>query len=172
MMTYLYFIFVSFCLIIIQTTIMPFIPLFDRFYDLLCPFVIYLGLYRSVREGLPIVFFCGLMMDGLFGGPFGLYVTTYIWIFIGVKWMLTFLQLNNIFLLLFIIVLGVLLENLIFIGALTMLAPGLQFPSDAIRIVGMQVLWAICTGPFILMWINYAQKGWITWYNKQLAKRT
>ena len=150
-MTYLFFIFVSLCLVIIQTTIMPLLPLFDRFYDLLCPCVIYLGLFRPVREGLPIVLFFGLVMDSLFGGPFGLYLTSYIWIFIGVRWMITFLQLNNIFLLLFIVVLGVLLENLIFIGALTLLAPGSQFPPDAIRIVGVQVLWSICTGPFILL---------------------
>ena len=114
----IYFIYFCICLglVIVQTAIMPFFSVFDRFYDLMCIFIIYLGLFRQTREGLAIVLCFGLLMDNLFGGPFGLYVTTYLWLFIGVKWLITFLQLKSMALLSFVAALGILFENFIFIG--------------------------------------------------------
>ncbi len=82
-------------LVILQTTVMPNLPLLDSFYDLLIPFVVFLGLFRPVRESLPFVFFLGFIMDNLSGSPFGLYLTAYFWLFIGVKGITKLLQVGN-----------------------------------------------------------------------------
>jgi len=46
---------------------------------------------------------------------------------------------------------GVLVENLIFLGTLTILGPDQQLAGDAAKTVTVQVLWAIWTGPVFLM---------------------
>ena len=168
----IYFVYSCICLglVIVQTVIMPFSIAFDRFYDLMCIFIIYLGLFRPAREGLPIILCFGLLMDNLFGGPFGLYVTTYLWLFIGLKWLITFLQLGSIVLLPFVAAAGILFENLIFIGTIAILKPGAQFPADTVHVIGVQVLWAMFTGPLLLLLFQYSQTRWFSWPEERFAK--
>jgi rod shape-determining protein MreD len=149
-----YFFNISACLflVILQTTVMPCLRLLNSFYDLLIPFVIYLSLSRNVRESLPFVFVLGFIMDNLSGGPFGLYLTTYFWLFVGVKGVTRLLQVGNrLFSLTLIVAAGVLIENLIFLGTLTILGPEPQLAGDAAKIITVQVFWAIWTGPIFLM---------------------
>jgi hypothetical protein len=68
-MTILFHILASLCLVLMKTTLIPGVPMFDKFYDLLIPIIIYLGLFRSLSEGVPIIFFFGIIMDSLCGGP-------------------------------------------------------------------------------------------------------
>jgi rod shape-determining protein MreD len=149
-----YFFNISACLflVILQTAVLPDLPLLNSFYDLTIPFVAYLGLSRPVRESLPFVFFLGFIMDNLSGGPFGLYLTTYFWVFFGVKGITKLLQVENrLFIIMLIVAAGVLVENLIFLGTLTVLGPDQQLAGDAAKTVAIQVLWAIWTGPIFLV---------------------
>jgi len=169
-MTYCFHVGICLCLVLFQTTVMPYFHLFDRFYDLLAPFVIYLSLFQSLRQSIPVILFFGFLMDSLSGGPFGLYLTTYIWLFIGVKWIITFLHIGDSFLLPFIVAAGVLLQNCIFIGTIAISEPGTQFLSAAISMATVQVLWAIFTGPIFLMFFNYSHGKWNKWLEKVFAK--
>ena len=94
-MIYCYYIGVSLCLVILQTAVLPYVPLLDRLYDLIIAFVIYLGLYRPLRDGLILSFFLGFIMDNLSGSPFGLYLTIYCWLLIGAKSITTLIQVDN-----------------------------------------------------------------------------
>ena len=155
-----YFFNISACLflVIMQTTVLPHLPLLEKFYDLLIPFIIYLSLSRPVRESLPFVLFLGFIMDNLSGGPFGLYLTTYFWLYVGVKGVMTFIQVGNRFLIITLIVAGgVLFENLILLGAFAILVSKQQFAGDAWGIITFQVLWAISTGSLFLLFIRNAQ---------------
>ena len=171
-MTYCFHVGICLCLVLFQTTVMPYFHLFDRFYDLLSPFVIYLSLFRSLRQSIPVILFFGFLMDSLSGGPFGLYLTTYIWLFIGVKWIITFLHLGDSLLLPFVVAAGVLLQNCIFIGTIAMFEPGTQFLSASISMVTVQVLWAIFTGPIFLMFFNYSYGRWNKWLKKVFVKES
>jgi len=149
-----YFFNISTCLflVILQTTVMPNWPLLDSFYDLLIPFIVFLGLSRPVRESLPFVFFLGFIMDNLSGSPFGLFLTAYFWLFIGVKGITKLLQVGNrLFIITLIVAAGVLIENLIFLGTLTILGPDQQLSGNAAKTVAIQVLWAVWTGPVFLV---------------------
>jgi len=155
-----YFFNISACLflVILQTTVMPNLPLLDSFYDPLIPFIVYLGLSRPVRESLPFVFFLGFIMDNLSGGPFGLYLTAYFWLFGGVKGITALIQVGNrLFIVTLIVAAGVLIENLIFLGTLTILGPDQQLAGDAAKTVTIQVLWAIWTGPIFLVVLRNIQ---------------
>jgi len=75
-MSYFFNIATCLVLVILQTTVMPSLSLPGRFYDLMIPFVVYLGLSRPVREGLLFVCLIGFIMDNLSGSPFGLYLAS------------------------------------------------------------------------------------------------
>jgi rod shape-determining protein MreD len=157
-MNYFYYVAVCLFLIVLQTTILPFIPLFENFYDLLIPFVIYLGLFRQIREGLILVCLLGFLMDNLSGSPFGLYLTTYCWLFIGVKWIITIFQVNNRVLFSLVVAAGVLIGNGIAIGSIAIQAGEMRLPENAMQIVLIQFMWALVTGPLLLMLFRFGQK--------------
>ena len=157
-MSYFFNISVCLLLVILQTTIMPYLPPLDKFYDLLIPFIVYLSLSRPVRESLPFILFLGYIMDNLSGGPFGLYLTTYFWLYVGVKGITMFIQVGKRLLIIALIVAGgVLFENLISLGAFALLGSRQQFAGDALEIVTIQVLWAIFTGSLFLLFFRNAQ---------------
>ena len=169
-----YFFNISTCLflVILQTAVMPNWPLLDSFYDLLIPFVVFLGLSRPVRESLPFVFFLGFIMDNLSGSPFGLYLTAYFWLFIGVKGITKLLQVGNrLFIITLIVVVGVLIENLIFLGTLTILGPDQKLSGNAAKTVTIQVLWAAWTGPVFLVVLRNLQNRLETGFKAIYARR-
>lgn len=170
-MTYCLHIFIGLCLIVIQTTVMPHIPLFARFYDLLAPFVIYLSIYRPVREGMVVVLVFGFFMDIISGGPFGLYLTAYVWLFIGVRWAITFLHVGDSLLLPIVVAAGVLMENLVFIGTSAMFEQSSRISETMVSTIIVQVLWAIFTGPLFLMLFNTSHRRWDLWVKEIFVKK-
>ncbi len=171
-MTYCFYSCVCLCLVIFQTTIIPHIPLFNNFYDLLIPFIVYLGLFRPAREGIHFILALGFLMDNLSGGPFGLYLTTYLWLFIVVRLVIRYLHARNNILLLFIVAAGVLMENIIFIASVYMSGPDSQFFAITIRPVIFQILWAGCTGFFFITFLNNSHKKLEKWFNELLAEKS
>ena len=169
-MTYCFYICVCLCLVIFQTTIIPHISLFNNFYDPLIPFISYLGLFRTARESILFILVLGFLMDNLSGGPFGLYLTTYFWLFIVVKIVIQYVHVNNI-LLLFIVAAGVLMENIIFIASIAMSWPDSQFLAITVRIVIFQILWAGCTGFFFIIIFNHIHKKLEKWFNILIAEK-
>lgn len=159
-MNILFYLILSLLLIILETVVMPCFQMFGRFYDLLIPFVLYLGLYRPVREGLPFVLLLGFMVDCLSGGPSGLFLTIYFWLFILTRWIVTFLHAGNKWLWIISVAIGVLVEDLIIIATLNLLGDSTVAPAQsADRVVG-QLLWALCTGPVFITGIGWAQRWW------------
>ena len=168
-MTIFFYIMVSICLVIIKTTLIPGIPLFAKFYDLLIPIVIYLAFFRSIKESIPIILFFGMIMDSLCGGPVGLYLTTYIWLYAGTRWLSQYLHTGSLLLLSVAVAFGVVFEILILLGYMLFLAPNASIPADAVRTIVLQILWALFTGPMILMIIARAQKQLDLWRFKIFA---
>jgi cell shape-determining protein MreD len=162
-MTYLFYTAVCVVLIVIQTVFMQYMPLFDRFFDLLVPFVVYLGLFRSPRESLPVIICLGFVLDNISAAPFGLYLTGYIWIYAGVKWMIRFLHVRTSLLIFFVVALAVLLEDLLLLLSMSMSG---QLPpaESASRKIFMQVFWALVTGPIFLIGFEFLHsrvEGWV-----------
>jgi rod shape-determining protein MreD len=145
----LYFI-VPIGLILIQTAILPLIPFFVPFYDLLCLFVMYLSLFKSIRIAVSAALLIGLAMDSLSGGPFGLYLTSYCWLILYARWIAKFIHVNNQILWPFIFAAAVIMENIFFVIASMVIAPGFKLPSDTVSAVVFQVFLALITAPFML----------------------
>jgi len=170
-MTYFFYMCTFVLLFIFQTTIMPYFRMFDGFYDLISPFVLYLGLFRPARESIPVVLVLGFVMDNLSGGPLGLYLTAYFWLYAGVKWLITVMNVRDNILLPFVVAVGVLLQNIIFMGTITMFEPGSRFSQAAVSTVTVQVLWAMATGPLFLILYNYLHQRWENYFTEILFAR-
>ena len=150
-MIYCAYIGISIALVIFQTTVLPQIPLIGQLYDLLIPLLIYLTLFRPSHESLPFVFFLGLLMDNLSGTPFGLYLTTYFWIYFGVKMVASYLRVGNRILLALIVCGGVLMQNILIVGSALITDSAWLPPAEMLTMIVNQLLWALVTGPLILL---------------------
>lgn len=137
-------------LIIVQTTLLTYFKIFDGMYDLLIPFVIFISICLPLRESLPFILILGLIMDNISGSPFGLYLTFYFWLFVGVRWILKFLRASNKFFLSLVVVVAVLIQNGLIIGTIGLAGPGWQLPANALKNITLQFFWALTSGPLFL----------------------
>ncbi|RJQ81646.1 MAG: hypothetical protein C4519_08695 [Desulfobacteraceae bacterium] len=168
-MTVLFYILVSLCLVLIKTTLIPDLPLFEKFYDMLIPIIIYLSFFRRKLEGVPIVVFFGFIMDSLCGGPMGLYLAIYAWLYMTARWIAQFLHTGSFFLMAVAVTLGVIFEIAILLGYMVFLAPNASIPVDAGETVVLQIMWSLITGPIILIIISWAQKQIDLWRSRIFA---
>ncbi|KJS33572.1 MAG: hypothetical protein VR64_02145 [Desulfatitalea sp. BRH_c12] len=168
-MTVLFYILTSLCLVIIKTTLIPQLPMFEKFYDLLIPIIIYLSFFRRKREGIPVVLFLGFMMDSLCGGPMGLYILIYAWLYIGMHAVSQFLHTGSVVMLTVAVAFGVVFEISILLGYMAFIAPRASIPVDAGKTILLQIMWALITGPFILIIIAWAQKHLDSWRTRIFA---
>lgn len=169
-MNYGYYFIISLFLIILDTALIPTVPFSAMFYDLLIPFVVYIGLFRPLKEGVAVVLVLGLVVDGLSSGPFGLFLTTYLWLFAGVKWIVTFLHAHSKVILPFVVALGVLLENAVFFGVVGILMPAAQFPLDTHKTILVQFVLAVFTGPVCLLLVEAGHKKWWALIGQQIRE--
>jgi len=138
----------------------------------LIPFIVYLSLSRPIREGLLFVCFLGFIMDNLSGSFFGLYLTSYFWLFIGVKGITQLLQVGRRMAIITVIVAaGVLAENLIFLGSFAIFSPEQQLAGDAFKIVAVQILWALLTGSVFLIIFRNTHNWMDTSFRALYARR-
>ncbi len=138
-------------LVVLKTTIIPGMLGGLWLYDLLIPLVIYFSLYRSLTEGLPVVLISAIMMDMISGAPAGIYLTTYIWLFLAFRQTWRFLDLRHTYLFPAIVVAGVVFQQLIFWVAASVSAGQLVFSYESIRIVFFQILWAVVSAPLLYL---------------------
>ena len=160
-----YFLYTVVCLLVVvfQTTLPMHFAMFGGMYDLFLLFVIYLGFYRTIREGFPFVIFFGLAMDALSGGPFGLYLTSYFWLYVSILGMIGFMRVGNNMILPLVVVGSILFQNIIFLGTMTLFVPEAKIPVFLYRNVLTQVLWSVITGPVLILLFHRAHVALEKW---------
>ncbi len=150
-MTYVIYIFAGLFLVVFQTTLPMHFSIFGGMYDLFLLPVVYLGFYRSIREGLPLVIFFGIVMDGMSGGPFGLYMSCYFWLYVGMLLLTRFMRVSNNLILPLVVAGCVFIQNLAFLGTLAVFVPEARAPAQSYQRVIIQILWAVVTGPILIL---------------------
>jgi len=158
-------------LIIMQTTIVQGNPVLHGIHDLPLLLAVYAALLRPPRESVPHAIAMGFVMDGLSGGPIGLYVTAYFWICICIIWLMTFLHVRSRLLLPFVYFAAALLENLILVGGLILLVPGAGLPRAALSAMAIPAIWAVFTGPVFVVSVDAVHRKVAFWYGEYLASR-
>jgi rod shape-determining protein MreD len=150
-MNYFLYIASGLSLAICQTTIVPRLPVVTHSFDLLLPWVIYLAAFRPVHETLPFVLFMGALMDSLSGGPFGLFLTSYLWLFIAVRLTATVIRAENPLLLVFIIIAAVVGQNALFFAVLGTGDDDSNALAAVVRVVSEQIGWVLLIGPLFAL---------------------
>ncbi len=150
-MRYCFYIGTCLLLIIVQTTILSYFDVFSGIYDLLIPFVIFLSICLPVRECLPFILILGFIVDNLSGSPFGLYLTFYFWLFVGIRWIIKYLRAGNKLFLSLVVIVAVLIENILVLGIFAFFGPIGQLPAEAVKSIALQIFWAVVTGPLFLL---------------------
>jgi rod shape-determining protein MreD len=120
-------------------------------YDLFIPLIIFMGLYRSTHVGLPLCILFGFFMDVFSGGVFGIFLSIYFWLFCFVKAVLRFLDLQNLFLEVVLVVLGVVAENVTIILLMQLLGQGEPIRYVTVQDVIIQTLFAGATAPLMFV---------------------
>ena len=162
-MIYLFYMMVFLGVAVFNTTIVANVPLLHGFYDLLLLFVIYLGFYRSIRESLVFIILFGIAMDAISGGPFGLYTTSYFWLYVFVLWLTRFMRVTNSMILPGVVICSVIIQNAIFLGSMTLLDPNVSTPSFSFKVVILQIVWSIFTGPILIIFLRNINQGVERW---------
>jgi hypothetical protein len=137
-------------LVIFQTTFYYAIPALNHFVDLLIIFVIYAGLFLPFIESIVLVLVLGSLMDSFTGGLFGLYLSIYFWIIIGLRPFVMLLNLKNAHTLRLLLGIAIGFENLmLFIGTVA-LKQEIVFSTESILGMAYQMLWTLALGPFLI----------------------
>lgn len=89
-------------------------------FDLLLVIVLCLSLKFSHIRILAAVLLIGVAMDSVSGGPFGIYISAYVWIYVLIRSLKAFVHLENMVFVLCVGVVAVVIENLFFIAVLIM----------------------------------------------------
>ena len=159
-MTYAFHILIGFCIVVFHTTIVPYFSLFAGFYDPLAIIVVYMGFFRSPREAIPFVLFFGMVMDVFSGGIFGLHATAYFWLYVSVLGLTLFIRKNNMVLMPAVALFAVVFENIVMIGITALMDTGAVIPQTAVKVVFGQAVWALFTGPVLIIAIKFADDRW------------
>ena len=135
--------------IVAQTTILA-LPLFHGlFYDLLIPLVVFLGLRLRDGRGLLVVAILGMIMDLLSGGIFGLYFSVYLWIFLLVKSVSRYFNIDDKVFQSILIAACVLAEHIVFCVFLAPPWQDSQILAAQTMPILLQVTLAAVTGPSV-----------------------
>lgn len=157
-MIYAYHLSVCLILILFQTTLLA-VGGPVHFYDLLVPFVVYLGAHRLPREAIPVLLIAGVAMDGISGGVFGVHLSAYLWLYVGVRWAIQFLHVGNVILLPLLVTAGVAFKSLVVAFAAVVLASA-PWPVEIVfPVVSVQIVWGALTGPFLMLLLVRGQQS-------------
>lgn len=166
-MNYFIYITCGLFMVICQTTVIPRLAFVGYLFDLVLPVVIYLAAFRPLREALPFTVFLGVLMDNLSGGPFGLYLTSYVWLFIAARAAATVARAENPIMIVLILIGAVATQNALFFAILGASGLGYFSGSFALRVVTEQIGWVLLVGPFLAWGIRAAHR-----YSSKRARRT
>jgi rod shape-determining protein MreD len=156
MITFCVYLILGLSAIIAQTTVLT-LPLFrGLFYDLLIPLVVFLGLRLRDGRGLLLVAILGMIMDLLSGGIFGLYLSVYLWIFLLVKNVSKYFNVDDKVFQSILIAACVLAEHIVFCVSLAPPWKDAQILAAKTTPILLQVMLAALTGPSVFVFI-----GWI-----------
>lgn len=151
---------VSILLILIQTSLLPQIPMRPPF-DLLVAQVVFTALTLPRVKGGAVVLVTGILVDGLSGSPFGFYLTSYVWLFFFLQVAIQVLHVSSHILIYLAVLSGIALENLV---ALLVLGASGSHAATLVWAVeqgGAQLLWGAVAGPVVyaLLALGYRVGG-------------
>ena len=161
----------SLFLIVLQTAVLPEISIFRNTFDLVIINVLYVAILFSNPWGLGAVAVIGCIMDSLSGSPFGLFISSYIWMYILVQLMKPVFFSRSIFFLPAVTVFSVLLEYLFLLLSVFIGSGGKGVLSLNFSLMVKQLLWAAVLIPVAVKLVFVVSRYWDRGFEKLFEKR-
>jgi hypothetical protein len=146
-----------------QTAVLPRLPFMVNCYDLLLPYIIYITIFRPLKESCVLVVGMGLLIEQLSGVPFGLFTIVYLWVMVGVRWGVRFFNLGNFFLMPFIVAAAVIFENTFFVFSIIIKNSFVALPIISGKMIFDQFLFALISAPLLMVILNSAHRLCAAW---------
>ena len=153
-----FFILLTLFLTIIQTTAFPDFFLAHHSFDLLIIIIIYLGLIFKNPAIIFVVILIGIAVDSVSGVYFGLYLTTYIWIYVIVQGLKIVVFSRNIVFYVVIAIAAVAIESIFLILSVFINQGKTGVASLNYYLMIKQMFWACIFIPLALEMITIVQK--------------
>ncbi|MCP4114056.1 MAG: hypothetical protein GY737_01395 [Desulfobacteraceae bacterium] len=159
MIRFFFYFCLSLVLIVVQTSILPGFSVFSQSFDLLFVIVLSLSLRFSHPGTGVAVFLLGCVMDSVSGGPFGLYISAYVWIYILVRSLKSLVHLENIVFLVCMSAVAVVVENA-FLVFTFVVGKGVDAVSsrDLVLMV-KQMMLALVVVPLMVLVVDQLERG-------------
>jgi rod shape-determining protein MreD len=162
----LFYFCLSLVLIIVQTSIHPCFSVFSQSFDLLFVIVLSLSLRFSHPGTGVAVFLLGCAMDSVSGGPFGLYISAYVWIYILVRSLKSLVHLENIVFLICMSAVAVVVENAFLVFTFVVGKGADAVSSRDLVLMVKQTLLALIVVPLLVLVVDQLER-WVTLVAKQ-----
>jgi len=170
----LFFIILTFFLIVVQSVILPSFSWFDQCFDLLIIDVLFLSLISShYSMGLAIILI-GCIMDSISGVPFCYHVFSYLWIYMIVYIVKQLLFQKSIIFILIISIISVLIQHLLLLFSLFVNHGYNIFLEFDFILLARQVFWGFVFIPSGVWLVNVFFENWISitkLIKKQIIKK-
>jgi rod shape-determining protein MreD len=156
-------------LVTVQAARWPFAASFPGGYDLMVCLVLFLAFFRPLKEGAIFCPLIGLVMDCLSGGPFGLHLTAYPWIFVAVRWLPRYLEAGNIFFLAASCAACVFLQNAFFLSVAVFSGEGAIHAMGGAAILAGATAGAALTGWMVILILRALEGIFLSPYDALLS---
>ncbi len=159
-MKVLFFIILTFFLIILQSIVLPSFSLFEQCFDLLIIDVLFLSLIASRHLMIFAVLIIGCIMDSISGVPFAYHVLSYLWIYIMVFAIKQLLFGQSVVFIISISIISVIIQHLLLLLSI-FINHGYYYllEFDYVSLI-KQVLWGAVFIPLSIWLINIF---WLRW---------
>jgi hypothetical protein len=138
-------------LVACQTALKAFFPKLIFCFDLLVPFIVFLILLRSRIETWLAIIAGGIGVNVLSGAPLGIYLITYIWLFMLFKNVKAYFHTPDSSLFFILVIIGVFVEQFIFGVFYLIQAPAWHLSPHAFSVAVTQVFLAGVISPVIFV---------------------
>ncbi len=137
--------------IVLKTVILPNFFCFHNFYDIMLIAVIYISYDYSNAKSLFFLTFIAILVEAISIAPFGIYLTTYFWVFVFINSFRRILEKKVTVILIFLI--SIIFENLIFAFVFKVIYPERVVWDFIYAGILKQLLWGVVTSYFMFSFI-------------------
>lgn len=160
-MNALFFIMLTFFLIVLQTIIFPSFSWFSQCFDLLIIDVLFLSLWASHLSMVLAIIIIGCIMDSISGSPFCFHIFSYLWIYLIVYLGKQLVFKQSIIFILILSIVSVLIQH-----GLLLFSVFVRQGADTIwefdfGLLAKQMFWAFIFIPPAIWFVNVCRQNWI-----------
>jgi len=166
----LFYLVLTLVFIIVQTSILPTLPVFSQTFDLLFVIVLSLSLRFSHPAAGVAIFLLGCVVDSVSGSPFGLYISAYIWTYILIRSLKSLVHLENIFFLVCMSAIAVIVENTFLLFTFFVRGGVAAVVTGDLVLMSKQVVWGLVAVPVLVLLIDLFE-GVVMFAAKRLSQK-